>query len=258
MGPSIPNQGHDNQALPARHVKADRHAGVVDRPPALVACSHGTNDPVGRQAIDQLRDAVSALRPELAVVEAYVDVQQPELSEVLRDSGPAVVVPVLLSSGYHVHVDIADAVAAAGPAVRMAAALGPDPALVEVLVERLEAAMSGDPAVVLAAAGSSDRRAVKDVERTASELAGRLGRQVVPAYASAAEPRVDRAVAQLRSDGRRVVIASYLLAHGFFYDQLGQADADIVTAPLLPHQAIAQVVLRRYRDVAESARPARS
>jgi sirohydrochlorin ferrochelatase len=221
-------------------------------PPVLVACSHGTRDLAGRRAIDQLRDAVSAMRPEVSVLQAYVDVQQPELSDALRGIGPAVVVPVLLSSGYHVHVDIADAVAAAAPRVRNASALGPDSELVEVLAQRLDdAAVSPDHAVVLAAAGSSDRRAVTDVEQTANDLAKRRGQPVMPAYASAAEPRVDEAVAQLRSGGRPVAIASYLLAPGFFYDQLTRAGADVVTAPLLPHPAIARLVLRRYDDVAK-------
>jgi sirohydrochlorin ferrochelatase len=222
--------------------------------PVLVACSHGTRDAAGQRAIDQLREAVSALRPELTVVEAYVDVQQPKLSEVLRDTGSAVVVPVLLSSGYHLHVDIADAVAAAGPDVRMAPTLGPDRALVSVLAQRIEeAAVSADHAVVLAAAGSSDRRAVTDVERMAAGLTELLDRPIVPAYASAAEPRVERAVTQLRSDAGRVAIASYLLAQGYFYDQLARAGADIVTAPLLPHPAIAQLVLQRYDEVLRGA-----
>ncbi|HEY9376570.1 MAG TPA: CbiX/SirB N-terminal domain-containing protein [Jiangellaceae bacterium] len=222
--------------------------------PVLVACSHGTRDAAGQRAIDQLREAVSALRPELTVVEAYVDVQEPKLSEVLRDTGSAVVVPVLLSSGYHLHVDIADAVAAAGPDVRMAPTLGPDRALVSVLAQRIEeAAVWADHAVVLAAAGSSDRRAVTDVERMAAGLTELLDRPIVPAYASAAEPRVERAVTQLRSDAGRVAIASYLLAQGYFYDQLGRAGADIVTAPLLPHPAIAELVLQRYDEVLRGA-----
>ena len=227
---------------------------MQDASPALVACSHGTRDHAGRQAVAELQAAVAAAQAGLRMVEAYVDVQQPELSDVLRDIGSAVVVPVLLSSGYHVHVDIAAAVAAAGPRVRMAAALGPDPVLVDVLFERLDAAVvSQGQAVVLAAAGSSDPRAVADVERMASDLAERLGQTVVPAYASAAEPRVDAAVARLQSEGRRVAIATYLLAPGFFHDQLRDAGADVVTPPLLPHPAIAELVLRRYREVAESA-----
>jgi sirohydrochlorin ferrochelatase len=221
----------------------------VYRAPALVACSHGTRDAAGQRAIDQLRESVSALRPGTTVIEAYVDLQEPELSEVLKDIGPAVVVPVLLSSGYHVHVDISGAVAAAGPQVRKSGALGPDTALVDVLAERLdEASVSPDHAIVLAAAGSSDHRAVTDIEQTTLQLTRRLGRPVVTAYASAAEPRVTQAVEQLRAQGHPVAVASYLLAQGFFYDQLAAAGADVVTAPLLPHPAIAELVLCRYDE----------
>jgi sirohydrochlorin ferrochelatase len=64
---------------------------------------------------------------------------------------------------------------------------------------------------------------------------------------------VPEAVAELRAeeadrkgDDARVVIASYLLAPGFFHDQLAKAGADAVTAPLLPAPVIAQIVLDRY------------
>ena len=78
------------------------------------------------------------------------------------DAVAGVVVPLLLAAGYHVHVDIAQAVADR-PDVRSTGALGPDDLLVDVLVERLEAAgaQRGGP-VVLAPAGSSDARAQAD------------------------------------------------------------------------------------------------
>ena len=44
------------------------------------------------------------------VEDAFVDVQQPDVSSVLDRLGDvhaAVVVPLLLSAGYHVHVDLA-------------------------------------------------------------------------------------------------------------------------------------------------------
>jgi sirohydrochlorin ferrochelatase len=217
--------------------------------PQLVACAHGTRDPAGRQAVDELRCDVAATRPEVGVVEAYVDVQEPALPDVLRGRESAVVVPLLLSAGIHVHVDVAAAVEAAGPAVLAARALGPDPALVDVLTLRLaDAGLDGDHAVLLAAAGSSDPRAVADVERTAIDLAARLGRDVTPAYASAAQPRVESAVAELIGAGRRVAVASYLLAPGHFHDRLRATGADVVAAPLLPHPSVTALVLRRYDE----------
>ncbi len=110
----------------------------------LVGTSHGTDDPAGQAAVRALLDGVRAARPELDVREAFVDVQQPEVDEVLagavRDAGSAVVVPLLLSTGYHVRHDIAQAVAAvnasgAGSALA-AEPLGPHPLLVDILADR--------------------------------------------------------------------------------------------------------------------------
>ncbi len=183
------------------------------------------------------------------MLEAHVDVQRPSLAEALGGIGPAVVVPLLLSRGYHVHVDIAETAAAAGPGVRVAPALGPDSVLVGVLVDRLTAAgLAADHAVVLAAAGSSDPRAKQDVELTARELAQRLCRDVVAAYAAAAQPRVDEVVAGLAAARRRVALASYLLAPGHFYDRLRDIPANLYTDPLLPHPKLVELVLRRYDD----------
>jgi hypothetical protein len=42
------------------------------------------------------------------------------------------------------------------------------------------------------------------------------------------------------------VLAAYLLAPGHFHDKLGGAGADTVTAPLLPDERIAAVLLDRY------------
>jgi sirohydrochlorin ferrochelatase len=217
--------------------------------PALVACAHGTRDAAGRRAVDALREDVAATRSEVGVVEAYVDVQEPALPDVLRGLDSAVVVPLLLSAGFHVHVDIARAVEAAGPDIRTAGPLGPDPVLVDVLVHRLgDAGLDDDHAVLLAAAGSSDPRAVADVERTAMDLAARLDRPVTAAYASAAQPRVESAVAELRAAGRRVAVASYLLAPGHFQSRLRTTGADVIAAPLLPHPAITALVLWRYDE----------
>lgn len=223
--------------------------GRVEPAPALVACAHGTRDPEGQAAVAALRAAVAASRPQVPVLEAYVDVQEPALSAVLRGAGPAVVVPLLLSSGYHINVDIAEAVEAAGPQVRAARPLGPDAALVAVLIDRLDAVgVTGEHAVVLAAAGSSDPGAERDVEQTASALAHRIGRDVVPAYASAAQPRVADAVERLAAEGRPVAVATYLIAPGYFYDRIWEVSADVHTTPLLPHPEVTGLVLRRYDE----------
>src|SRR5690348_6428936 len=145
--------------------------------PVLVACAHGTRNATGRRLIAELALTARRLRPGLETTAAFVDVQPPTVVDVvagLAAAGQAaVVVPLLLSGGYHVHVDIAGAVAGADGAVA-ARPLGPDPRLVAVLHDRLlEAGVDPrDPltAVVVAAAGSSDERSVADVEDTADQL----------------------------------------------------------------------------------------
>jgi len=223
-------------------------------PPVLVACAHGTRNPTGRRLIAELALAARRLRPGLTTTAAFVDVQPPTVADVVAELSsagrPAVVVPLLLSGGYHVHVDIARAVDAAADAVA-ARPLGPDERLVAVLHDRL-LATGADPAdaataVVLGAAGSSDPRAVADVEATAALLQERWAGPVTSGYGSAAQPPVPDAVAAARSAGAsRVVLAAYLLAPGHFHDKLAGAGADVVTAPLLPDDRIAAVLLDRY------------
>ncbi|MCA0145054.1 sirohydrochlorin chelatase [Blastococcus sp. LR1] len=225
-----------------------------DPAPVLVACAHGTRNPTGRRLIAELALAARRLRPGLVTTAAFVDVQPPTVVDVvagLSTTGqPAIVVPLLLSGGYHVHVDIAQAVAAAPGAVA-ARPLGPDPRLAAVLRDRLleAGADAADPrtAVVLAAAGSSDPRSVADVEDTAALLQREWAGPVTTGYGSAAKPPVPDAVAAARAAGaERVVVASYLLAPGHFHDKLAGAGADVVTAPLLPDERIAAVLLDRY------------
>jgi sirohydrochlorin ferrochelatase len=252
----------------------------------LVGTSHGTDDPAGQAAVRALLDGVRAARPELDVREAFVDVQQPEVGEVLagavRDAGAAVVVPLLLSTGYHVRHDIAQAVAAVNRAAARAVAvaaepLGPHPLLVDILADRYAAAEAAHgpfrsaDAVVLAAAGSSVAAAATAVEEVASALAQRLGRPVTPSYGAGAEPRVPVAVTAARAGAPgtpgapatpgapRVIVVSYLLAPGYFLDRVLEAGADVVTDPVAgPAGAekadprLVQVVLDRY-DAAPSS-----
>lgn len=223
--------------------------------PVLVGCAHGTRDGAGRRAIARLLLAVRAARPGLPVQAAYVDVQPPAVADVvasvLASGRRAVVVPLLLSAGYHVHVDIASAVASSAGRASATGALGPDLRLIDLLATRLEqAGWAPDDAVVLAAAGSSDARAARDVEVTRRGLAARRPGPVLTAFTSSAEPSVPEAVAALRAAGSpRVAVAAYLLGPGHLHDRLAPAGADLVTAPLLAgpvDDRLVSLVLERY------------
>jgi sirohydrochlorin ferrochelatase len=206
-------------------------------PPVLLAVAHGTRSAAGQAQIRDLVDRVACRRPDLDVRLAYVDVQQPRVADALQGV-EAVVVPLLLSTGYHVRVDIAEAVAA-NKAVATAP-LGPDPTLVQSLARRI----AGADAVVLAAAGSSDPAWRADITEVAAQLNAHV------AYASGAELRVPDVVARLRAQGaQRITVAAYLLAEGLFYRSLHQAGADVVTPPLGQDPAVVDLVLARYRDL---------
>lgn len=227
----------------------------------LVACAHGTSNAEGRAAILAVIEQIRAARPGLTVLDAYVDVHGPELPDVvagLPAEARAVVVPLLLSVGYHVKVDIARA-AASRPGTLAAGPLGPDERLADLLATRLnEAGLGADDAVVLAAAGSSNPQAAHSVDAVADMLRHRIPNRVLPGYGASASPSVPEAVAELRAeearpadagpaaDAVRVLIASYLLAPGYFHDQLAKAGADAVAAPLLPAPVIAQIALDRF------------
>ena len=229
--------------------------------PAIILCAHGTRDPLGRETVRSVVAAVAERLPGVEVLEAYVDVHGPDVAEVVAglpsaegDAVAGVVVPLLLAAGYHVHVDIAHAVADR-PDVRSTGALGPDDLLVDVLVERLEAAgaLRGG-SVVLAPAGSSDARAQADSADMAARLEQRWGGTVRLGYAAGPVPSVADAVAAARAvaGGEPVAVASYLLAPGFFQRRVEKSGADVVTAPIAPHPRLVEIVLARYRAALEA------
>ncbi|MCD1269112.1 sirohydrochlorin chelatase [Microbacterium sp. MEC084] len=218
--------------------------------PTLIACSHGTRFAEGRDAVHALIEQVRGLLPGVSVAEAFVDVQDPSIDDVVAATdGPAVIVPLLLSAGFHTGVDIARA-AATRADVTATAPLGPHPLLAEVLSERLaESGLADGDHVVLAAAGSSRPEAATDVEAMRDLLAALLHRPVTVGYAAGADPRIPAAVDAARAAGApRVVAASYVLAPGYFANLVADAGADVVTAPLAPDLRVAQVIAERYHE----------
>lgn len=228
--------------------------------PALLAISHGTSSPIGQAAVAGLVAAVDHARADLGVTGGFVDVQQPDVAATLGavESGRAgVVVPLLLSAGYHVHVDLRRELSAVEDRrTALGRALGPDDRLVAVLVRRLRdaGARPGDR-VVLGCAGSSDARAVADCHEMGARLSRALGLDARVGFISAASPRLPDAVEFERAEapGARVIIATYLLAPGYFADLAGEAGADVVTAPLLaageaPPEELVDLVIDRYAE----------
>ncbi|MDN4476539.1 CbiX/SirB N-terminal domain-containing protein [Demequina sp. SYSU T00192] len=225
----------------------------------LIACAHGTRDEDGQATILKVVEDIRGALPQHDVRDAYVDVHGPYCKEVVADVEPcdgtsAVVVPLLLAGGYHVYHDIAEAVKGRED-VAAASALGPDPRLVDIVMDRIhEAHIPETTTLILAAAGSSDPRSTADTEAAAEMLRARWSGPVRIGYAAGIHPTVADAVADARANGEdgEVAVASFLLAPGFFQKRLGEAGADYVTAPLAPHPRLVEIVLDRYRDAGGS------
>ena len=165
--------------------------------PVLVA--HGTRSPHGVNTVARLAESVREQIGPTRV--AFVDVLGPSPSELLRGIDvPALLIPAFLASGYHVRADIPHHVEASGhPHVTVCDNLGPDPVLAEVMHDRLrDCGWRPGDSVVLAAAGSSDRWALADVETAAANLGAVIGDEVAVGYVATARPRVADVVRALR------------------------------------------------------------
>lgn len=221
--------------------------------PTLVVCAHGTDDPDGRATTLAVVAAAGAALPGVDVRAAYVDVQRPSVAEAVdaavADGRRVVVVPLLLSPGYHLEVDVAAAVARHPGRAVATGPLGPHPGLVDALLDRVAEAGAGELLpVVIGVAGSS---------RPAARMAGLALRHAVRerrrgpvdvGFLAAANPPLAAAVAAARTTtGLPVAVASYLVGRGFFQRRLEDCGADMIAAPLGAHPRLVDVVVERYR-----------
>ncbi|QEN14552.1 sirohydrochlorin chelatase [Mycolicibacterium sp. ELW1] len=212
----------------------------------LILVAHGTRNPQGLATVTEIAAAVAEhVGP---VRTAFVDVLGPNPRELLADSTvPAIVVPAFLASGYHVNVDLPARVAESGHAdVTITAALGPDPVLAEIMRTRLlEVGWTPGDAVVMAAAGSSDPAARHELVRAAALLGDLVG-EVHLGFVATGVPTVADLVGRIRAAGRRVFVASYLLAPGVFHTRLAGCGAHGVTDPLGAHPELVALLARRF------------
>jgi sirohydrochlorin ferrochelatase len=216
---------------------------------SLILAAHGTRRPGGVAMIGDLAAKVSAL-VERTVQVAFVDVLGPTPSEVLSSAGrPAVVVPAFLARGYHVRTDLPAHVAASGhPNVTVTPALGPSREIAQIVAQQLvKSGWRPGDSVILAAAGTSDPRARADLRITAALVSALTRSSVDLGFAATGDPHVCEAVERARRRGRRVVVASYLLADGLFHEVLRASGADIVTRPLGTHPERARVIASRFQ-----------
>ncbi len=234
--------------------------------PALVALAHGSRDPRSAATIRALVAEVKAMRPDLRIETAFLDLSKPSFDTVVDRLVKAgfeeiVVVPLLLTDAFHAKVDVPEAIAAAsarhpGLMIRGTKVLGMEAAFLEVLDVRLREALKDArvrelDALVLAAAGSSDPLANQAVARLARAWGTRHKLPVTAAFASTAPPAAGEAVRAFRAEGRRhIAVASFFLAPGFLPDRVCElaleAGAVTVSEPLGAHPEVARVILARY------------
>jgi sirohydrochlorin ferrochelatase len=246
-----------------------RDVGTPAGPPApldpVVLVVHGSRDPRAAAATRALVRAVAAARPGLDVRASFLDHTLPRPGQVLgaleaAGHAHATVVPLLLTAAFHTRVDVPAVLSdARADGLRMAVSvsdvLGPiggvvDRWLLAGLRRRLAELGRAYDGIVLAAAGTRDAAARATVVEAADALGTALGVPCVVAYASAASPRADEAVAALRAAGaRRVAVSAYFLAPGRLYDAAAgsalRAGAVGVAAPLGGARELARLVLTR-------------
>ncbi len=209
----------------------------------LLVAAHGTHSVAGSATTASLVAAVAAIRPNIPVALCFLDVAPPSLDAALADLGGTgvVVVPLLLSAGYHVETDIPTVVTGRAE-VRVAAHLGPDPAIVAAVADRLAEAGGPGDTTFLAAIGSTRGTARAEVATAARLLAVQLGRPVEVLLLGP-----DLASALARRNGP-LAVAVYLLAEGGFLDTLRSSvgEAGVVAAPIGVHPELVSLVWSRY------------
>lgn len=218
--------------------------------------AHGTANPVGQQVVYAVAQATATRLPDVDVAVGFVDVCGPSADEVLGDHPGAVVVPYLLTSGYHVRSDIPDAIERASNGALASPALGVTPEVVDVVLDRLRESLSDQDlaspdALVLAAAGSSDDRARQEVLCMGAVIAACAGLPVRVGFMSGPGPSARDAVSDVGAEGATAVVAlSYLLAPGHFHSRAQGLGARVTTGPLGVHPRLVDAVVNRYFSVA--------
>lgn len=206
---------------------------TVDVLPPLVLAAHGSPHAAHAGAVLALRDAVAATAPGSYVGVGWLGFAEPALTDAASaaaelghvDHRPVAVVPLLLTDGFHAGVDVPNALRTV-PRARQQPVLGPHPLLAAALQRRLtQAGAEASAPVVLAAAGSSDRRAREQCDEVAAMLAELRGAPVRTAYATSstgATGSIAEVVGAVRAQSPvgPVFVATYLLGPGALADRV--------------------------------------
>lgn len=223
---------------------------------SLILCAEGSRDTHGRIALASFVNAVRREAPQLDVVDAFIDLQDPSIEAVVSGTaGPRAIVPLMLAYDRAVSVDIVQASHRDSLAV-VTPPIGPDWVLAEVGVRRLvEAGARADDTIVLAADSTTDDRAAADIGKAARLLSAVWGGRVHVGTLGGPDSPLADAVDVARAYGRRVVVSTYVLTPGPVCNEIARAGADVVTRPLLddgaPDPRLVSLVLDRARSRAD-------
>lgn len=207
-------------------------------PGGVLLAAHGTRSAAGREVVEQLRAQLED-RLDEPVRLGWVDVVEPHVDELLRPGD--LVVPAFLGCGYHVRHDLPRSLGRVEQAM-LTDHLGPHPLVLEAVNRRVVEAGGPWPLTLLGWAGSSDPGSRAEATTAAGRLAERWG---VPVRL-ATPKQLAGAVEDGRTEGFSAVgVASYLLAPGFFADQLAAGPADAVSRPIGAHPFVVDLLVER-------------
>ncbi len=233
----------------------------------LIGLAHGTRDPRGAPAVEELLAATAALRPGLRVAPAYLDLCEPDLTAAVAALGApeVVVLPLLFTEAFHAGVDSPQAMSAArkqtGTTIRRAGILGMGPEVIAALAVRaVEAGIGDTDGIALAAVGSSSATANLAVAQLAERWSAQRSGPVRAAFATSGEPKVRGALTSLANEldrigaeSRRAGGVPLFVAPGLLLDAIA-ADAAEFDAPVAEPLGTepASLLLARYDEVADA------
>ena len=232
--------------------------------PVLVLVAHGSRDPRFGATARGVRDAVAVRLPGVEVVLSYLDLDEPLVGEVLATGSESgddpVVVPLLLSAGYHHKVDLPAIIAEHRPFAQQTDVIGTRSFTAALADRLLEAGLHERDGVILSAVGSSDESADRHVRRRAIELSTYLHRPVEVVFATklgSGNRAVATAVRRLRAVGaERIALSPYFLSAGLLIERVESAldalaDETLVAGPLGAHPDVVEGICGLYRTAAQ-------
>lgn len=245
-----------------------------DLGPRLVTVAPGGREEWENETALAVTSHASRKLGRLPSLATYLDLAEPCFGTVMAENdAPAVVVPLLLSTGRLMRRDLPARVAASSVPVRMSRPLGPHPLLAEVMCQRLSAAGArrGDPVVLVADTGcdvvplheqaltGGPFDPLHDLELAGRMLQARWGAPVLVSTVGGAGRAPAEAITEARTMGRAAV-APYVLSPGLSEHRIKTlahalrvgAIADVIGA----HPLVADLVVRRYRALLAAARAA--